>query len=109
MAHFVLSPDATNLRHGPTLHDTLTQRNNPCDDHLCPQLEEDSDESDGDHMRAAAAARTMTSSYLPNPPAQEADMRQQEVKRDTQLQLKILLDGKNKGAFPRLQTSIKVC
>jgi hypothetical protein len=59
-------------------------------------------------MRATAATTT-TSSYPPNPPAQEADMPQREVKHDTQIQLKNLVDGKNKGDFHRLQTSIKVC
>jgi hypothetical protein len=45
----------------------------------------------------------------PDPPIPEADPHQREITHDTDIRLKILIDGQDKGDFIKLQTSVKVC
>lgn len=44
----------------------------------------------------------------PDPPVPEADPHHREITHDTDIRLKILVDGKDKGDFIKLETSVKV-
>ncbi|KIM71710.1 hypothetical protein PILCRDRAFT_93742 [Piloderma croceum F 1598] len=62
------------------------------DDH---QDEQPEDEDDDDGRRP------------PDPPIPEADPHHREITHDTDIRLKILVDGKDKGDFIKLETSVK--
>ena len=44
----------------------------------------------------------------PGPPTPGADMNPREITHDTDIKLRILIDGKDKGDFVELETSVKV-
>ena len=106
-----------NREPGPSRRGTLIYSERPPDDSQNEQPEDDQDPSSvSGSSSAAVPLPTPDSSGVPDlsstrgPPFDPvSDQHHREVTHDTDIQLVILVDGKNKGDFIQLRSSVKVC
>lgn len=85
----------TMREHGGSRHGMSTQ---------CSKRLPDRDDHPDDHPEDNDGGRDP-----PDSSALYAEMHHREITHDTEIHLKILVDGKDRGDFLRLQTSVKVC
>ena len=78
--------------HDPSMQQQRSKRSVGPDNHKDEMSENDDD-----------------SGHPSDPPAPEADPHLREITHDTDIRLKILVNGEDRGDFLELETSIKVC